>query len=167
MALAQRIYRRQLAALKVESGPLSDSDKDKALNYLKPDEVDALYRLIAANIATGSIEDLRDDPALQATYALAASYSEGVKDVAPILQEMSNRDDRALQCKLDALLAEYEELPSDARRWFADPVPPVKNILDLPRLISSPDDDEWPFYADPERRAFITIYEDKLAQETS
>lgn len=144
------------------AGPLDPADKKTAMSYLKPSEIEQLYKRIADNKANGSIEALRSDPDFHAMYALAASYTEDLRDAAPALRDMENSDDEALQGKLDTLLAEWLDLPDDARRWFSKPCMPVTSTRDLPRLMSSPDDDIWTFHVDPERKAFIETFEDLI-----
>lgn len=166
MSVASRIYQKQLDMLLASRSPLEEKERQSFLYYLASEETDAFYRMTASIKPGDTIAGLRDDPALQASYALAASYSDQVKDNASALLDMAERNDEGLQGKIDAFLAEYVALPSDAQRWFSDPVLPAKSILDLPRLLSSPDEDDWPFFIDPERQAFITIFKAKLTKET-
>lgn len=59
-------------------------------------------------------------------------------------------------------VAEYRSLSVEARQWLTVPKT-VTGFLDLPRLVASPDDVYWPNHPDPERLAYIDIFEKKLA----
>ena len=164
MSVALRTYQRQLDKLISSRSSLDDEERQSFLYYLEKDEVDALYRLIAEIRTTDTIAGQRNDPTLLSSYALAASYSSILNDVAPKLRSMEDCGDRALRGELTALLDEHKALPDEAKRWLSYPCEPVTSLVDLPRLIAAPEDQEWPFFVDPERKAFIAIFAGKLTK---
>lgn len=154
-SLAIRRYEKYLSILRSDFEPLGQKFKSKLASCFTLEQRFQFTRL--RDEYARSVEAIRNRPEFVAAFDEAEQYHQRLGGL------YRSADGETGRAELAEAIADFRKLSDDAKLWLSSPSAAC-DVLSMPRLIAWPEDgDHWPERLNPERLAYIDMFEKKIA----